>query len=76
METLKPSDVLDIPSIRVDFPILSRQVKPGVEVIYLDSTATTQKPIQVIRSMDEYYKHTNANIHRGIHVLAEEATEQ
>ncbi|MES0362250.1 MAG: cysteine desulfurase [Anaerolineales bacterium] len=76
METLKPSDVLDIPSIRVDFPILSRQVKPGVEVVYLDSTATTQKPIQVIRSMDEYYKHTNANIHRGIHVLAEEATEQ
>ena len=75
METLKPTDVLDIPSIRADFPILSRQVKPGVEVVYLDSTATTQKPIQVIRSMDEYYKHTNANVHRGIHVLAEEATE-
>jgi cysteine desulfurase/selenocysteine lyase len=74
METLKPSDVLDITNIRADFPILSRQVKPGVEVVYLDSTATTQKPIQVIRSMDEYYQQTNANIHRGIHVLAEEAT--
>ncbi len=74
METLKPSDVLDIPSIRADFPILSRQVKPGIEVVYLDSAATTQKPLQVIRAMDEYYRHTNANIHRGIHVLAEEAT--
>ena len=74
METLKPSDVLDITNIRADFPILSRQVKPGVEVVYLDSTATTQKPIQVIRSMNEYYQQTNANIHRGIHVLAEEAT--
>ena len=75
METLKPSDVLDIPSIRADFPILSRQVKPGIEVVYLDSAATTQKPLQVIRAIDEYYRHTNANIHRGIHVLAEEATE-
>ena len=74
METLKPSDVLDITKIRADFPILSRQVKPGVEVVYLDSAATTQKPLQVIRAMDEYYRHTNANIHRGIHVLAEEAT--
>jgi cysteine desulfurase/selenocysteine lyase len=74
METLKPSDVLDITNIKADFPILSRQVKPGVEVVYLDSTATTQKPIQVIRSMNEYYQQTNANIHRGIHVLAEEAT--
>lgn len=74
METLKPSDVLDITSIRVDFPILSRQVRPGVEVVYLDSTATTQKPVQVIKAMDEYYRNSNANIHRGIHVLAEEAT--
>jgi cysteine desulfurase/selenocysteine lyase len=74
METLKPSDVLDIAKIRADFPILSRQVKPGIEVVYLDSAATTQKPLQVIRAIDEYYRHTNANIHRGIHVLAEEAT--
>ena len=74
METLKPSDVLDVAKIRADFPILSRQVKPGVEVVYLDSTATTQKPVQVIKAMDEYYRNSNANIHRGIHVLAEEAT--
>lgn len=74
METLKPADVLEIAKIRADFPILSRQVKPGFEVIYLDSTATTQKPIQVINAMDEYYRNSNANIHRGIHVLAEEAT--
>ena len=74
METLKPSDVLDVAKIRSDFPILSRQVKPGVEVVYLDSTATTQKPVQVIKAMDEYYRNSNANIHRGIHVLAEEAT--
>jgi cysteine desulfurase/selenocysteine lyase len=74
METLKPSNVLDIEKIRTDFPILSRQVKPGVELVYLDSTATTQKPLQVIMSMDAYYRESNANIHRGIHVLAEEAT--
>jgi cysteine desulfurase/selenocysteine lyase len=53
---------------------LDREVKPGTKVIYLDSTATTQKPIQVINSMDEYYRQFNANIHRGIHTLAEEAT--
>jgi cysteine desulfurase/selenocysteine lyase len=74
METLKPSDVLDIAKIRVDFPILSRQIKPGIEVVYLDSTATAQKPLQVIKAMDAYYRESNANIHRGIHVLAEEAT--
>lgn len=74
METLKPNNVIDITGIRADFPILSRQVKPGTEVIYLDSTATTQKPIQVINAMDEYYRNSNANIHRGIHALAEEAT--
>jgi len=74
METLKPNNVIDITGIRADFPILSRQVKPGTEVIYLDSTATTQKPIQVINAMDEYYRNSNANMHRGIHALAEEAT--
>jgi len=74
METLKPNNVIDITGIRADFPILSRQVKPGTELVYLDSTATTQKPIQVINAMDEYYRNSNANIHRGIHALAEEAT--
>jgi cysteine desulfurase/selenocysteine lyase len=74
METLKPNDVIDIDSIQADFPILTREVKPGVHVVYLDSTATSQKPIQVIAAMDDYYLRSNANIHRGIHALAEEAT--
>jgi cysteine desulfurase/selenocysteine lyase len=74
MESLKPADILDLEKIKADFPILSREVRPGVPVIYLDSTATAQKPINVISVMDDYYRLSNANIHRGIHVLAEEAT--
>jgi cysteine desulfurase/selenocysteine lyase len=65
---------LDVEQIRLDFPILKREVHPGVPLIYLDSTATTQKPIQVIQAMDDYYRSYNANVHRGIHTLAEEAT--
>jgi cysteine desulfurase/selenocysteine lyase len=61
-------------SIREDFPILAREVRPGVPLIYLDSTATAQKPVQVLRAMQEYYEHSNGNIHRGVHTLAEEAT--
>jgi cysteine desulfurase / selenocysteine lyase len=65
---------LDIARIRADFPILQREVHPGFPLVYLDSTATSQKPLAVIRAMDEFYRRSNANIHRGIHVLAEEAT--
>ncbi len=65
---------LNIQAIRADFPILEREIRPGVRLVYLDSTATSQKPSQVIQVMDEYYRRSNANIHRGIHVLAEEAT--
>jgi len=65
---------LDVLQIRKDFPILEREVHPGVPLVYLDSTATTQKPIQVIQVMDDYYRKSNANIHRGIHTLGEEAT--
>ncbi len=65
---------LDVRKIRGDFPILDREVSPGVPLVYLDSTATSQKPLQVLNAMDEYYRRSNANIHRGIHVLAEEAT--
>jgi cysteine desulfurase/selenocysteine lyase len=65
---------LDVEQIRLDFPILKREVHPGVPLVYLDSTATTQKPIQVIQAMDDYYRSYNANVHRGIHTLAEEAT--
>lgn len=74
MGILKPADVVDIKKIKADFPILSHEIKPGVYVTYLDSTATTQKPLQVINAMDDYYRKSNANIHRGIHHLAEEAT--
>jgi cysteine desulfurase/selenocysteine lyase len=68
------SKMLDVPRIRADFPILTREVRPGVPLVYLDSTATSQKPLAVIQAMDEFYRHSNANIHRGIHTLAEEAT--
>jgi len=65
---------LNLEQIRKDFPILERETRPGVRVTYLDSTATSQKPVQVIEAMNEYYRHSNANIHRGVHTLAEEAT--
>jgi cysteine desulfurase/selenocysteine lyase len=61
-------------SIRDEFPILKREVHPGIQLTYLDSAATSQKPIHVIEAMDHYYRNTNANIHRGVHALAEEAT--
>lgn len=64
----------DIGGIRQDFPILTREVRPGVRLIYLDSTATSQKPEAVIEAMNVFYRQSNANIHRGLHVLAEEAT--
>jgi cysteine desulfurase / selenocysteine lyase len=66
--------MLDVPRIRIDFPILTREIRPGVPLVYLDSTATSQKPMAVIQAMDEFYRNSNANIHRGIHTLAEEAT--
>lgn len=64
----------DIDQIRSQFPILQRELRPGVPLIYLDSTATSQKPLIVIDAMDSFYKQSNANIHRGIHTLAEEST--
>jgi len=74
MTILHPELLLDIEKIRGDFPILAREVRPGVPLVYLDSTATSQKPRQVLDAMDDYYVLHNANIHRGIHTLAEEAT--
>ncbi|MFN2197484.1 MAG: cysteine desulfurase [Anaerolineales bacterium] len=76
MESSKVSRArLDVVRIRQDFPILSRETSPGVSLVYLDSTATSQKPTVVIEAMDAYYRQSNANIHRGIHKLAEEATQ-
>ncbi len=65
---------IDVDKIRKDFPILKRDVHPGIPLVYLDSTATTQKPERVLAAMDDYYRFHNANIHRGVHTLAEEAT--
>ena len=62
--------------IREDFPVLNQEVHPGKYLVYLDSAATSQKPVQVIEAMNQYYRADNANIHRGIHVLAEKATQQ
>ncbi len=64
----------DVMKVREDFPVLTREVHPGVPLTYLDSAATSQKPNAVIDAMSAYYRNTNANIHRGIHKLAEEAT--
>ena len=64
---------MDVARARADFPILSRTVN-GRPLVYLDNAATTQKPRQVIDALVRYYETTNANIHRGIHTLAEEAT--
>ncbi|MCJ7702198.1 MAG: cysteine desulfurase [Anaerolineales bacterium] len=65
---------MNVDEIRVDFPNLLREVHPGVPLVYLDTTATSQKPVQVIAALDEMYRLHTANIHRGIHTLAEEAT--
>ena len=71
-----PSTPFDVQHIRADFPILAREVRPGVPLVYLDSTATAQKPCQVIEAIETFYRCSNANVHRGIHFLAEEATAQ
>ena len=64
---------LDIDAIRRQFPILNREVK-GNTLVYFDNAATSQKPQSVIDALVNYYTHYNANVHRGIHTLAEEAT--
>ncbi|GHA95749.1 cysteine desulfurase [Modicisalibacter luteus] len=64
---------LDVEQVRRDFPILARQVH-GKPLVYLDNAATSQTPRQVIETLDHYYRHYNANIHRGLHTLADEAT--
>ncbi len=61
-------------NVKGDFPALSREVHPGVSLVYLDSAATSQKPEAVIETLNTFYRKHNANIHRGIHALAEEAT--
>jgi cysteine desulfurase / selenocysteine lyase len=64
----------DIEKIRSDFPILCREIHPGIPLVFLDSAATSQKPIRVMEAMSRYYRLNNANIHRAIYTLAVEST--
>jgi len=66
--------MLDVERVREDFPILEREVRPGVPLVYLDSAASSQKPTAVIEAMNDYYRRNHANVHRGIHELSETAT--
>jgi len=66
---------LDVKAIRADFPILDQEVRPGVPLVYLDNAATSQKPLSVIETMNDYYQRYNSNVHRGIHKLSEQATD-
>lgn len=63
-----------VASIREEFPILSRTTGDGAPLVYLDNAATTQKPLAVIEAITGYYRSMNANVHRGVHTLGEEAT--
>lgn len=65
---------MDVERIRADFPILERRIN-GKPLIYLDNAATTQKPVQVLQTLQTFYTHYNANIHRSPHTLGQEATE-
>jgi cysteine desulfurase/selenocysteine lyase len=64
----------DLSALRADFPILHQEHHAGVPLIYLDNAATSQKPLRVIEAIDDYYRRYNANVHRGVHKLSEEAT--
>ncbi len=66
---------LDVAAIKADFPLLSRTVRDGRQLVYLDSAATSQKPLAVLDAEREFYLRHNAAVHRGAHQLAEEATE-
>ena len=65
---------LDIKTVASEFPILSRKIN-GHRLVYLDNSATTQKPRQVIDALKNFYENHNANVHRGIHTLSNEASE-
>ena len=74
METIqKTAATIDVDLIRKQFPVLHQQIN-GRDLVYFDNAATNQKPQRVIDALVEYYSGYNANIHRGIHTLAEKAT--
>ena len=67
------TEIINIDQIRTNFPILDQEIN-GRQLVYFDNAATTQKPLSVIEAITHYYRWDNANIHRGIHTLAERAT--
>lgn len=73
MTTQVHAPLLDVSALRRDFPILQRTMQ-GKPLVYLDNAATSQKPRAVLDAIDAYYSHSNANVHRGVYELAEEAT--
>lgn len=73
--TQRQTTPLDSQAIRADFPILNQEVHPGKPLVFLDSAASSQKPLAVIDAMNRYYLHDHANVNRGIHVLSERATD-
>jgi cysteine desulfurase / selenocysteine lyase len=75
MAQISNSAIINVEKIREEFPILSQQIN-GKPLVYLDNAATTQKPNTVIQALVNYYSNYNANIHRGIHTLAERATNE
>ena len=69
-------DAVQLEEIRDDFPILAQHIHGNKHLVYFDNAATSQKPRQVIEAMNDYYHRYNANVHRGIHALAERATRE
>ena len=69
------NSLFNVDAVRKDFPILNREVQ-GKPLVYLDSAATSQKPQSVIDTLVRYYSETNANVHRGVHTLSQEATDE
>jgi cysteine desulfurase/selenocysteine lyase len=72
--TQRRIETVDFDKIRNDFPILGQSIR-GKRLVYLDNAATSQKPKVVIEALKAYYENDNANIHRGVHLLSERATE-
>ncbi len=72
-EASKAAAPLDVAAVRADFPILAREMH-GKRLAYLDNAATTQRPKCVVDAIEHFYLHSNANVHRGVHQLSEEAT--
>lgn len=75
MTTTTANTPLDVAAVRADFPILSRTVRDGKPLVYLDSGATSQRPVQVLDAERRFLETSNAAVHRGAHQLAEEATD-